>query len=948
MDYAGRDSLSSYAMSLTPFQFIPDLEETNGTRVVWNFGDGTISKKFSPSKYYIFPGVYNVELVVYNCDNNAEISTFTKTLTIHDYTSYTFTLSSYPNWDSMMTGRMNGPIIFQSTYPPYQPTASIFCTVSGSPSFNYWDINTEKYYHLKSFHGLYEKQYNYSLSAYDYIPIKSIDFTPDYIFGKISGDTIIECLSSDPDAYIIGSRGTKEVYYREDISSEYQLQFKFDKTATVLPDKYVTKDYINNLGMTVGATFYSSPLVQFSITSNGIDGEENQLDTFNIYPIKYYNKSFPFVIKIKDSDWFTVKNSQLFTVLDLNNVKIYDTNGTVYYSSDNGDFYPLGSDSYTGSAHVEVIPYAAVDAEPLYNVCIGVSATIYDDSMAAYNITGESSKFNIYPIGYFDIYKKNENFDAKETLKDLRFQETLLEKTRLFDEFLGDIMGTITSDHDTIGLKLYEKIANFVQNTVDIDTCENEFIHSLAQEMGYNDVGEEQYDFPIKIKRWIDLFSINKNRLFGETNKFDENLDIRGRTTKTEYGVNIGDRIVNPQTYMISVSSPIVALEKFSNTYTVLNPEQPVNEFKNLWRILNENVDARLTSDNLSSATTLYQGASLSTFRPKNPNNFLYGLDTSGWASYNFGVSYPGIAITRRHVIFPYHWENPPPLRPPLGGKFYFYDESGNLEIGLTLDKRRVSNSDITVVLLSSDLPSTIRPVRIASSTFFRTLSTCAAISSRTRTAMVGLNQYEQLAVRDLHIDYTYPSTSPYVKSNFWEAFEPTDSNRLLYYANLSEGDSGSPVSFIYNNDLLYVGHATSGDAGAGPVASAFITGLSGIEDTINELNIANSVVGSYPLSVVEPDLDPVITQYPLSSYESDWGWPLVLPTPFDFIDIDKYYTFFEYIPQYDSTILDGVIDFDNPQTTIPINSTYTMLTSSYGIYEHIILDTLYQSLSLI
>jgi hypothetical protein len=74
----------------------------------------------------------------------------------------------------------------------------------------------------------------------------------------------------------------------------------------------------------------------------------------------------------------------------------------------------------------------------------------------------------------------------------------------------------------------------------------------------------------------VDLASLDKSKLIGESNKFNQNFDIRGRSSKETYGKNIGNRI-NPSTYVVSLSTPIVALEKFSNTYTLINTYQPLS-----------------------------------------------------------------------------------------------------------------------------------------------------------------------------------------------------------------------------------------------------------------------------------------------------------------------------------------------------------------------------------
>ena len=94
--------------------------------------------------------------------------------------------------------------------------------------------------------------------------------------------------------------------------------------------------------------------------------------------------------------------------------------------------------------------------------------------------------------------------------------------------------------------------------------------------MRYNDINEENYQYPENIKRLLNLASVSKTNLLGTSNKFDKNLDIRGRTSKDEYGINIGNKI-NTLTYKVSAGTPIVALEKFSNTYNLLNTYQPIS-----------------------------------------------------------------------------------------------------------------------------------------------------------------------------------------------------------------------------------------------------------------------------------------------------------------------------------------------------------------------------------
>jgi len=692
IDYKGVDSLSSYATSLTPLKFVADLPNTYNNRLIWDFGDGSISRIFSPSKTFEFPGRYTVRLVVYDCNNNAMVSSIEKIIIIEDYINYTFNIK--PEIESndlqLKVGKINGPFTADAFYPPYQTASSIFYNISGSTSSNYWDIKDNKFSHLDNFHTLYSKIYNYGIKSYQFIEIDKIQFQPIEMYAKIENGSIINCESTDIGASIIGLSASQEFYIKDDSVSDLMLvDFWFDKTNNQNSEKY------NNLGVTLSCSVISNSAYRISVTSNGLDGEGYPIESFNINPIKFFNTNIPFVVKLKDIENFTVKNfnpielsainiiitaitdTQLASeggqyLLDEYGNSIYATGVSITLDSSNYSIsslnYTLDSQSHGGSFR-GYITFPYTDMDVLQNAQIAISGAFTNDQFETFTLSGASNVFNVYNNNYFDIWKINEDFNPENTLKDLRFQETLLDKSVLFEDFLGGVLGNENSDHDAIGVKIYEKIANFIQNTQDVDNCEQEYIESIAQFVGYNNVNDERYIYPENIKRLINLTSIDKNKLIGESNKFRENFDVRGRTSKTEYGINIGNQI-DINTYIVNKNIPIVALEKFSNQYTLLNTYQP----------------------------------------------------------------------------------------------------------------------------LSSDL----------------------------------------------------------------------------------------------------------------------------LPDT-----------------------------YPLSGYNSSWGWPLVLPNSFIFEDFEKYYLFFEYNDQYDNTLIGGSIDFNNEKTTIPENSSYNDLISPNGIFEHMFLDTLYQSLSL-
>lgn len=635
IDYKGINSLSSYAISLTPISFVPNLNELalsagNSHRVVWDFGDGTLSKSFSALKYYKFPGVYTVNMIIYDCNNNAQISTESKQISIYDYISFTFNINNSnsrylideignyvvsQNGDriyidapivELKCGAITGPFVFNCTYPSYQPTSNIFYSVSGGNCKNYWDIKDNKFSHLDTYQAIYEKTYNHHLSSFQYVEIDKVEVDTYDVYAKLIDNKIVTCYENDIGASLIGRKGSKDIYLKSDkIANNVSWKFNFDKTNNVLPMYKFATNHLNNFGINMKLNVVDNIPTKLSITSNGLDGEQYGIESFYINPIKYYDTKIPFVLKIKNINNFSIKNFDKIQLSSINitlTSKTFNNSGLIYNSipisyngetisySDGGVMTSLSSSNYNvfslndtlsaqdsgGSFRGYIIFPSVSSNKVLENILINISGNFTSDQLSSYTLSGSSNKFSVYPHNYFDIYKKNENFNAEHTLMDLRFQETMFEKDVLFKDFLGGVLGNENSDHNGLGLKIYEKISNFVSNTQDIDNCEVDNINSLGTMMSYNDINEENYQYPENIKRLLNLTSVSKTNLLGTSNKFKQNLDVWGRTSKDEYGINIGEKI-NTLTYRVSAGTPIVALEKFSNTYNLLNTYQPIS-----------------------------------------------------------------------------------------------------------------------------------------------------------------------------------------------------------------------------------------------------------------------------------------------------------------------------------------------------------------------------------
>jgi hypothetical protein len=601
-DYKGENVLSSYALSATPLVFVPDLPPNSNHDVVWSFGDGTTSKMLCASKYYNFPGTYTVNLVVYDCANNASVSVYSQNIIIHDYIPYTFNFTNLSSTNKFLTlqqSKIHGPWNIESYFPLYQPVTNINYVYEGSNSVDYFSVADSKFAQLQKTYAIFDPVSNYYLSATQYkeVPVVTIS-NPVALYAKIQGNSIVNCSKDDISAFFVGLSALNKTYFKDDSVSNGVLRFKFDSRNNHINGEL--QPYLNNTNISLSVVVTPNNSAKgLTITSNGLDGEGALIDTFNISPVKFNNIKIPFVIKIKDVDNFSLKNfNELsvtnFSVKVLSASYLKDSNGYYVLSAANKQrtvlstgivptsYYTLssindtmGNINHGGSARAYIKFNETTSS--ITGVQLSASAVLSNINLSSFTLSGTSGRFDVLPKGFYDIYKVNENFNASETLNDLAFQENIKNNPVFFEDFIGTIMGSTTYDHDSLGVKTYEGIENFVMNNRDIDT---ENIKSIISDTTFLNVEDYQFDkgffnYPEKIKRITNLASIKRNKLKGITNKFDENFDTKGQVQKTRFGINLGNQI-NTSTYAITAGVPIVALEKFGNEYVKLNTYQPL------------------------------------------------------------------------------------------------------------------------------------------------------------------------------------------------------------------------------------------------------------------------------------------------------------------------------------------------------------------------------------
>lgn len=198
------------------------------------------------------------------------------------------------------------------------------------------------------------------------------------------------------------------------------------------------------------------------------------------------------------------------------------------------------------------------------------------------NLKGNSNIFNIYDANAkkYDIRKLNENFDPIRQLNSYRFQDFLLDKGDSVFKLIETFIGTLSSNPNYLGKLIYERISNFSDNIANIDTCNVSVLKSMYDMLDetYYTFGNGEIFYPAELKRLVDIFSIKFSKLKGSRNKFAENFNSRGYFNDEIienggtpiYGVNKGKEL-NFLTTVLTAGTNIVAFEKFSETYCLLN-----------------------------------------------------------------------------------------------------------------------------------------------------------------------------------------------------------------------------------------------------------------------------------------------------------------------------------------------------------------------------------------
>lgn len=577
-DFTNTLSLSSYALPFCNLTFkLRDSEilgYVSNTRVVWDFGDGTIVEAITGIHNYTVPGEYKVTCYLYNSAGEAFFNTYNQQIIVRDFITPRVEIFNPLSSYTLTASQINTPITIHN-YISWQNTdinlpASIipFCSGADNNFFNA-DIYSKRYNYLYPFSSFYTLVDNNGVT--EFTQISSI--LPQYtsLFCKVSNSQIVFTDSSDTLGFFCGLSGESVVYFKDDISRPIvNLFFGYDSN--------ILYPAANTSTVGISAEIVDNPSANnLSINSNGITSEGTTTESFAINLNKFNNTKISFTVKIKDSSNFTNKNLNINTSLSSSiipstfklQLKLMTGNTVIddaTFYSDESIMQSLSGGIFKG--------YVVTDIPTTTNVYI--SASLIDSSLSA-PIYGVSNTFNIYNKNHFSIAKYGEDIDLTAKFKDLAFQPLFADTPKLFDDFLGSIFGNLySSPNEQVGKRTYEKITNFVDNTSTLDYSNIENLIGLCKQYGVDvsNYGKSNYLYPSDIRRLVDLLSINFSRLRGGEYLSNNNFDDRGYTDSSLYSNNKGDEV--SLNYTVTAGYDLIAYEKYSGTYKRVNTYLPL------------------------------------------------------------------------------------------------------------------------------------------------------------------------------------------------------------------------------------------------------------------------------------------------------------------------------------------------------------------------------------
>jgi hypothetical protein len=251
-------------------------------------------------------------------------------------------------------------------------------------------------------------------------------------------------------------------------------------------------------------------------------------------------------------------------------------------------------------------------------------------------------------------------------------------------------------------------------------------------------------------------------------------------------------------------------------------------------KALSDPMDNALTSANPATQQKVYTSQDHSTSAyVRNTNFFLQGTHAealtcaSPWNSRQAGKR-AGTAITARHAILARHY----PLQTGDTLRFVTSDNTVITRTVVQAGSVGASTNDAWMVLLDSDLPSSITPCKIFPDGFETHLPAGASSVAAHALPLLALDFNENGIVLDFIDQYSKGvnnSGSPFA---FYGA--PAIPHRLAFYDPIISGDSGNPIFAVIGSELWLL--STFFGAGSGPFYGGLVSELNAMITTLDTL----------------------------------------------------------------------------------------------------------------
>lgn len=186
---------------------------------------------------------------------------------------------------------------------------------------------------------------------------------------------------------------------------------------------------------------------------------------------------------------------------------------------------------------------------PYYNVPLEGSSELF--SVPDFNSTYFARKFG-------------GGFDYAAQLKASALQPTIAENEVLFNNYFPAVAGISATNEDTFGGVVYEKIANFVANTIDPTVNNLNQFYSLTNSLGLEIDNYNYENMPSTLKRIVDMYSAQQSYVWGARSNFARNFSLSAGLLNFSYPM----REYNISVATVSAGQKIVVNDRLYDPYT--------------------------------------------------------------------------------------------------------------------------------------------------------------------------------------------------------------------------------------------------------------------------------------------------------------------------------------------------------------------------------------------